>query len=77
MSMLEAIKRNYMYIGSPVYVLFGKYEPHSKEYFRTTIYLGMTDIGTQWVGYADTGEVFVGNWSRAVTNRASLIRCFK
>lgn len=73
MSMLGARKRNYTYIGSPIYVLFGKYEPHSKEYFRTTLYLNMT--GIPWRGNADTGEIYWNSWCRNVTNRVSLIGC--
>ena len=78
MSMLEAMKRDYVYLGSPIYVLFGKYEPHSKEYTKATLYLGITDIDTPWVSSNDTGEIFWGSWSRcAYKNRIRLLRCLK
>lgn len=73
MSMLEAMKRNYIYIGSPVLVLYDKYEPHSSEFFKTTLWFSMTDI--QWVGNANTGEIYWSNWCRTVINRVSLIGC--
>lgn len=73
MSMLEAMRRNYMYIGNSVLVLYDKYEPHSEEFLKTALYLNMTDI--PWRGIAHTGEIYWSSWCRIVINRVSLIGC--
>ena len=44
MSILEAMKRGNVYVRMANFTLFNKYEPRSREYFKATITLFLTDI---------------------------------
>lgn len=76
MSILEAMKRDNMYMRPANFTLFNKYEPRSSEYFKATITLFLTDIDTPWQGVPGTGEVYWGNWSRNKYKRGNFLRVF-
>lgn len=76
MSMLEAMKRDNMYMRPANFTLFNKYEPCSSEYFKTTLLLFLTDIDTPWQGTPETGEVYWGNWSRNKYKRGNFLKVF-
>lgn len=76
MSILEAMKRDNTYMRPANFTLFNKYEPRSKEYFKATITLFMTDIDTPWHGVPGTGEIYWGCWSRNRYKRENFLRVF-
>ena len=76
MSILEAMKRDNMYVGTANFTLFNKYEPHSSEYFKATITLFMTDIDTIKRGVPGTGEIYWGCWSRNRDKRENFLKVF-
>lgn len=76
MSILEAMKRDNMYMRPANFTLFNKYEPRSSEYFKATITLFLTDIDTPWLGTAETGEVYWGCWSRNKYKRENFLEVF-
>lgn len=76
MSILEAMKRGNVYTRMANFTLFGKYEPRSSKYFKTTLLLFITDIDTPWVGTPETGEIHWGCWSRDRYKRGNFLKVF-
>lgn len=76
MSILEAMKRDNMYMRPANFTLFNKYKPRSREYFRATLTLFMTDIDTPWQGFAETREVYWGCWSMNRDKRENFLKVF-
>ena len=76
MSILEAMKRDNMYVGTANFTLFNKYKPRSSEYFKATITLFMTDIDTIKRGVPETGEIYWGCWSRNRDKRGNFLKVF-
>jgi hypothetical protein len=76
MSILEAMKRGNVYMRMANFTLLNKYEPCSGEYFKTTLFLAMTDIDTPWRGTPETGEIYWGCWSRNRYKRGNFLKVF-
>ena len=76
MSILEAMKRGNVYVRMANFTLFNKYESRSREYFKATITLFMTDIDTPWQGFPGTGEIYWGCWSRDRDKRENFLKVF-
>ena len=76
MSILEAMKRGNVYVRMANFTLFNKYKPRSKEYFKATITLFMTDIDTPWQGFPGTEEIYWGCWSRNRYKRENFLKVF-
>lgn len=76
MSILEAMKRDEMYLRKANFTLFNKYEPFSSEYFKAALILAITDIGTPWRRTPKTGEIYWGCWSRNRYIRGNFLKVF-
>lgn len=76
MSILEAMKRDNVYMRMANFTLFNKYKPCSSGYFKATLLLTITNIDTPWRGTSRTGEIYWGCWSRNRYKRGNFLKVF-